>query len=681
MGLEAPLALLGLLAAALPWLAHRIRRRDLRPVPLPTFALLLAAEAKKRRSRGITDLVLLILRVAIVAVAALALAAPFVSARFSFGDGSVASVAIVIDDSMSMMREERGRTLLLADAGRRAADAIASLPRGSEVAIVLGSAPARVLQARTNDLGVAALALDRLPEQSARAGDLHGALALAGEQLGGAVHPRKRVLVISDFAAHTQIDEGALRVPGAEVTLSRLGAVPAPLNLYVTSVRAVPDPLAPATTSVAVEIAASGKAKAAVAVSVRAQDKELARADVELSEGRGRATLRVPTPEPTADPTASVVLHVEDAIALDNRAGVLLRRSDALHVMLVNGDPHPASRNDELFYALPALRLTPPETASFSLRAIDASALEKHDLSQTDVIVLANVAPPSAQWVERIAEFVMMGGGLLIAPGDHINPRAHQQTFATLLPCAMRARVSAQATGLAPTEGAAWLGAGALGLAQVKARTRLALECDGDQVALRFGDGSPALAFGRLGRGQTALLALPLDDDWSDLPLRPGYLALLARVLRQLSSAVAPPLAHVPAGAVVKIPVPPTAERMEVVLPDGSRERFDDLQGKTEIELTETEQPGAYRALAAGRGGPGGDAARGAFVVDAPIAESDLTPLPDLPELERLAGRGDGGATIRRTLAPMVLLVLAALALAEGIVRLPRGLLARGKGR
>jgi len=677
MGLEAPLALLGLLAAALPWLAHRIRRRDLQPVALPTFALLIAAEAKKRRSRGITDLILLVLRIAIVAVVAIALAAPFVSARFSFGDGSVASVTIVIDDSMSMLREERGQTLL-AEAERRAADAIASLPRGSEVAIVLGSAPARVLQARTNDLGVARLALERLPEQSARAGDLPAAIALAGEQLGGAVHPRRRVLVISDFAAHTQVTEGTLRVPGAELTLSRIGAVPPPANLYVTGVRAVPDPAAAqATTSVAVEIAASGKAPAKVPVTLRAQDKELARTDVELSDGRGRATLRVPTPDPTADPTASVIIEHEDALPLDNKAGVLLRRTDALHVMLVNGDPHPASRADELFYALPALRLTPAETATFSLRTIDASALEKHDLTQTDVIVLANVAPPSAAWVERIAEFVIQGGGLLIAPGDHINPRAHQQTFSTLLPCSMRSRVSSPVVGLTADASAGWLGSGAaIGLGQVKSRTRLALECDGE-IALRFGDGSPALALGRMGRGQTALLALPLDDDWSDLPLRPGYLALLARVVRQLSSTGAPPLAHIPAGAIAKIPVPPTAERMEIVLPDGSRESFSDLEGKTEIELALTEQPGAYRALAAGSGGPVGDASRGAFVVDAPIAESDLTPLPDLPELERVAGSASGGSTIRRSLAPMVLLVLAALALAEGLVRLPRSVWGR----
>ncbi|MFI5309318.1 MAG: BatA domain-containing protein, partial [Polyangiales bacterium] len=112
MGLETPLALLGLLAAVLPWLAHRVKRRDLVPSPLPTLALLRKADARKRRSRGLTDIVLLALRVAIVIAASIALAAPYAVARLSFGDGRVASAVIVVDDSLSMMRRDGSETLL-----------------------------------------------------------------------------------------------------------------------------------------------------------------------------------------------------------------------------------------------------------------------------------------------------------------------------------------------------------------------------------------------------------------------------------------------------------------------------------------------------------------------------------------------------------------------------------------
>ena len=112
MGFGVPLALLGLLAAALPWLAHRIRRRDLVPRPLPTFALLQRAESKKRRSSGLTDALLLLLRIAIVAAASLALTAPYAIARLTFGDGGIASAAIVIDDSLSMSRIELRGPLL-----------------------------------------------------------------------------------------------------------------------------------------------------------------------------------------------------------------------------------------------------------------------------------------------------------------------------------------------------------------------------------------------------------------------------------------------------------------------------------------------------------------------------------------------------------------------------------------
>ena len=45
MGLETPLALLGLLAAAIPFVIHRLRRTDPIRRSLPTFALLERAEA------------------------------------------------------------------------------------------------------------------------------------------------------------------------------------------------------------------------------------------------------------------------------------------------------------------------------------------------------------------------------------------------------------------------------------------------------------------------------------------------------------------------------------------------------------------------------------------------------------------------------------------------------------
>ena len=49
------------------------------------------------------------MRVLLITLAALAIAGPFVRERLAYGDGSVASVAIVIDDSMSKTLETATR--------------------------------------------------------------------------------------------------------------------------------------------------------------------------------------------------------------------------------------------------------------------------------------------------------------------------------------------------------------------------------------------------------------------------------------------------------------------------------------------------------------------------------------------------------------------------------------------
>ncbi|HET8932535.1 MAG TPA: BatA domain-containing protein, partial [Polyangiales bacterium] len=112
MGLEAPLALLGLLGVLLPLILHRMRKRELPHVVLPTFALLTRALARSRQRQAFTDVWLLVLRIALIAIAALALAVPYLTTQLSFGDGHLANVVVVVDDSLSMARVDAGTPLI-----------------------------------------------------------------------------------------------------------------------------------------------------------------------------------------------------------------------------------------------------------------------------------------------------------------------------------------------------------------------------------------------------------------------------------------------------------------------------------------------------------------------------------------------------------------------------------------
>lgn len=97
-----PIALLGLLAVAVPVLIHLLGRHQSRIERFPTLRFIGASRLTPTRRKRISDWLLLLVRVAIVAVAALALSQP-VFKRTS-PSASQLSRAIIVDTSASMPR-------------------------------------------------------------------------------------------------------------------------------------------------------------------------------------------------------------------------------------------------------------------------------------------------------------------------------------------------------------------------------------------------------------------------------------------------------------------------------------------------------------------------------------------------------------------------------------------------
>lgn len=671
MGLEAPLALFGLFAAAIPFIVHRLRRTDPVRRTLPTFALLQQAEAARRRTRGLTDLLLLAARVALLVVAALALGAPFVLARVPFGDGRPAATAIVIDDSMSMLRG-RGHNTLLARAVARAREVIASLPTGSEVALVLGGAPPRVLVPRSDDLASVERALEEIPATSARATDLGGAVGLALQELRASRQSERRLLLLSDFAPHPALATDAWRLGAVQLVIEPLGDGTPGTNvaLVATDVRRGADRDA---LVVSVELRSTGDAPPRVPLELRRGDAVLAKGEAMLAEGAGKAQIEVSAPPGGEDPTAEVRAVIDDDLDADDALGVLLAPQGGLWLLAVNGDPKPATDDDELRYLARALELVPEAEGVVESRQVDADTLAQHDLAEFDLVLLANVAAPAGPLAGRIATFVRAGGGLVIAPGDHVEPRPYNAAFGDLLPCHIATVARGRSVGFATAPPSVLLPRGSLGLAQATVDTHLVLEpFDDAETPLRFTDGAPAVVSRGADRGRVTVLATTLDADWTDLPLRPGFLPLAWALVREVAQRGGHTLRPVHGGQSISLPVPPGTKRLEVVAPDASRHPFQVRPGQLSVAFDRTQLPGAYRVFASSGSAALRDVPRAAFVVRAPAEESALGPR-SIPATKRLGNAGsDFGNTVRRSLAPLLFLACAALALLEGLLRAPR---------
>ncbi|MCA9607652.1 MAG: VWA domain-containing protein [Myxococcales bacterium] len=663
MGFETPLLLLALAAAGLPILAHLLRRRDLPVRLLPTVALLRRAEASSRRRMRLVDLLLLIARVLLVAALALAIAGPYLSVTLPFGDGTAASVAIVLDDSMSTVA--RGEPTPFEEGRTRALAIVESLPAGSEIAILLGGAPNRVLVPRSDDLDAARAALAGFEPDPARGTDVVGAIEHARHELAGARHAERRLVVLSDHARHAGLTETPV-ASGLRITFETIGADAATENAAIVAARATPDPTTENMVSIAIEVRGSaGLEGRSGELTLERAGEVVANTTVELGPEGARATLHAPVD--AADPGAVVALEVEDAVELDDRRGVLIRPAAGVRVLVVDGDPHPVRGNDEARFVARALELAPERGGPIERRIVDPDTFATMDLASAEVVVLANVATPSEASVDRLREHVTAGGGLLIAPGDHFDARAMVAAFGDLWPARPLDPISADVAG-PHGAGAEIVPAGATGLAHATTRRRIGFEDlpPGASAPLRFGDGSPAMVMAPYGAGRVAALATTLDDDWTDLPYQPGFLPMIVRTMRVLApSGTTSDTPHTP-GEPIRLRAPAGSRQLRLVDPSGTAHVFDDLD--EEVVFEDTALPGVYRAEIATRDRPLHAEPRLAFVVAPPADESDLT--PGTPPAS--AGEDDAprqGSVVRRSLAPWLFALAGLLALAEAALR------------
>lgn len=639
MGLGLPLALLGLLAVGIPIWLHRVRRRSLRDIALPTVALLTRAVVQKRRTLSFVDRPLLYARIALAALAAFALSRPYLSRLASYATERPIALAIVLDDSMSMQRRAARGGSLFEVAQGRAGRVLAELAPDSEASIVLGGNTPRVLSARTAELSSLRERLTNVERIGARGTALHDALALALRELTTSRLSMREVLVLTDCAAHAEADSLVSEV--ANVRIECITARNAQPNAFIADLRLTPgnEVNAPHTLTVAL---GAGAGLSELDLSVQADGRRITEQSATLVDGLGTAEIAIDPALLRDARMLSVHIESDNAIAEDDVRELMLADRAELSVLLVDGDPAPNQLDDELRYAAVALSVENGARSLPLITRIDADGLSSVDLDAHDVVVLANVRAPLAEVAARLTRYVERGGGLLIAAGDHVDAFAYRGTMGSLLPAVVRSNapsappLSVKKDGsadsmLAPDRGR--------GLETGGTSKRLLLEPPAapSETLLSFSDGTPLLVSGRHGQGSVALWTTTLDDDWTDLPLTPGFLPLLTGLVRGLAAVDALPPGPHRAGSVLSTRVPVGASVLYLVTPDGRRVDLDigtkdrDRDGNPKarsdaiVSIRDTAVSGAYRAFAILDGQREQELDQLSFVVVPDTRDSDLS--------------------------------------------------------
>ena len=652
MSFLAPFMLIGLAGLAIPLVIHLIGRRRARVVKFAALAFLVASRRRTSRRLQLRERLLLIVRILACVALPLAIAKPFTScaSRGPVVTRGPQAVVFVIDESFTSGYRIGGRTLL-ERATDHATRILAQLGPEAEVAVVRASESSpNATELSREHLRVRDALLDLSP--TARPADLRRALARAAQLLAGSSHERRTVYLVSPLTATALpagdppwTDDG----PSLEVVDVRGGgALP---NLAVTALSATPDPTAGNRgIAVVAELANfSTVAVSGVTVSLDVAGTTVARGQIDLAAGERKAKRFLATLPPEQRSAAVAVSIPNDALPIDDRRVAVARLRDELRALLVDGDPRADRHDDELFYLEAALRPGDRAEAGTVVTKILPADLDGIDLGQFDVVVLANVPALTAERVAALSTWVRAGGGLLITPGDHVDPAAYEATMLPLLPQSLRDPIDT-AWGAAPDEQAAralhltkWeidhpifapFAKDAPGLADARFTKVVLLgpttDTDERKVLARFTNGAAALVLARAGDGQVLLYTSTIDRDWNDLPLLPGFLPLFQESVRFLARR----RAEAATGTVVvgQSQTLPTLDlkKLEVRGPDGNGAVFEGarIDGRQVVRFTAADSPGIYRVIGTDRTGATADRDELAFAVNVDPRGSDLAPAP-----------------------------------------------------
>jgi hypothetical protein len=115
----------------------------------------------------------------------------------------------------------------------------------------------------------------------------------------------------------------------------------------------------------------------------------------------------------------------DDALPADDDESAAVDVAPALGVLLVDGEPGREPLSGETDFVRAALVPSGDDTPQARASVIAPDRLDASALEGQQVLVLANVERLSSDAAAAVARFLAAGGGVLVAPGDRVDPEAY----------------------------------------------------------------------------------------------------------------------------------------------------------------------------------------------------------------------------------------------------------------
>jgi hypothetical protein len=718
--------LLGLLGVAIPVVIHLLSRRWDPVIDWGAMQFLELGRRARRRFR-INDWLLLFVRMLLLAFVVLALARPFGAPRIAVtnvaGGAERRDVVLILDGSASMDRKAGGTTpreqaLLWA---RRF---VAQLGPDDSVAVLLAADRVRpLLDPSRLDKRMVESVLAKIPAPRGSS-DLASALAVAFRILERTENPTRDVILLTDgqrFAWRPgELNRWALlcelhhRLPsppriwsiafqanappegpngslGPLEVSRKLVAPNAPITIATTLTNAGPGPLTRSAELLLDGVPVPGSSQVAGPIP---------------AGGRTPLSFRTAIAEPGMHVLAVHLDPSDDPLPVDDESVQPIEVTPALPVLLVDGEPGVEPLTGATDFLRAALVPAGDETPDVRATVVLTAAFSRGSCKDQRAIVLANVDRLTTDQIAALDDFLGLGGGLLVVPGDRSDANFYNhQLFRTgdgWLPAALGDWKGdfTRRTGVAHPDPRSFNGPALspfargdnppLAAASLFAYRLLTPSRSSSSVTARLDTGDPWIVERPYRQGRVALLAGPIGTKGGTLIINPDFVPWAHELVFHLAAASADSLTIQPGELLVlDLDLPASVDRLSIRRPDGTlaRAAVTCSTGRARVRFDDTTTPGLYHVLLPDS--PGGSIP---ILALADARETDLTPLEPaeaarlaeswplsfVSDPETLTGRWlvAGGSGRREYWRSLVLVVLAGLCLEVWMTRQ----LARGRG-
>ena len=587
----APLFLLGLVAVAVPVIVHLSNRERRNAVPFPSLMFLRRVPFRSVRRQRIRHWTLFALRCLALVLLALAFARPFLDREA--GNASAAGagpreLVVLLDRSYSMAYGDRWSRATAA--AERAIDGMGAADRAT---LVLFDHEAVATAGPTADVAVVRAAI-----RDARPGvgstRYAPALGVAQQLMERAEHPRREVMLISDFQrAGWDGQELPRLAPPASLTTVDVGDSTT-ANTLVTGVDVTRDARDGVDRAiVAARVARQGaRAVPDARVTLELNGREVEAKQVALPASGATSVTFAPVAVPDATTRGTVRVSGpanDDRLPVDDVFHFVIAPAQVVSVLLIEHPGVPATRTMFLPRALaigdrPAFRVVQRRSDRVTAADVDAAR----------VVILHGVGMPSGTVGDRIRTLVRGGGGLIVALGENSSARALGGT-PDILPGTVGRIIDRSAErggsmgsldrGHAALENFRGTRSGDFTSARYF-RYRALSPSSMDAVLARFDDGSVALAERRVGDGRVLVFSSTFDGYWNDLPVQPVFLPLVQSLVRH-AAGWTPQRPWETVGQVIALSESGARRELIAVAPSGERTRWSETDSVRSLGLRE----------------------------------------------------------------------------------------------